>query len=371
MALIEYKKIAHLREERIAELKRLRVTGKKVVGYFCLYVPVEVIQASGAVPIRLVRGDNSAALLGERHLRPDACPFCKSTLGKLTTDPLYQLADALVFVNTCDMMRRLPEVVRNVVDIPVFQIYLPRTAEDFPNRLNEFLRQLEKMMNFLKTLTGVDGLPRLTSTITEYNRLRQALKALDETRIQEPPPVKGSEILDLVLLATLLKSEDVIELISEKMPHQPVNSQPALPRVLLAGSILTEEDRRTITLLEKELAIVADTICTGTRFFTETVEVKDDPLIALANYYFNLIPCAFRRPNDRLYDFTHKLIAERLVQGIIYKTLLYCDPWRFEVQTHRTKLQLPVLEIDSDYSEKNYQQLRTRIEAFAEMLKSK
>ncbi len=371
MGLIAPQKIAHLRTQRIAELQRLRASGKKVVGYFCLYVPVEIIQACGAIPIRFARGDNPAAVLGERYLRPDACPFCKSTLGKLITDPLYQLADALVFVNTCDMMRRLPEVASGLVDLPIFQVYLPRTAENLPARLNEFLRQLKKMMCFLTTLTGIDGLPALPSTIAEYNRLRQALKALDETRTQNPPPVKGSEILDLVLLATLLKPQDVINLVSEAMSNLQFNSQPSLPRVLLAGSILTEEDRGTIALIEKKLAIVADTICTGTRFFAEPIEVKDDPLIALANYYFNRIPCTFRRPNELLYTFTRRLITERQVQGIIYKTLLYCDPWRFEAQPHRTKLQLPVLEIDGDYSGENYQQLQTRIEAFAEMLKRK
>jgi benzoyl-CoA reductase/2-hydroxyglutaryl-CoA dehydratase subunit BcrC/BadD/HgdB len=141
--------------------------------------------------------------------------------------------------------------------------------------------------------------------------------------------------------------------------------------VLLAGSIIAESDRDIINLIEEQAVIVADVVCTGARFIAEDIHPGADPLNVLACYYFNRIPCACRRPNDRLFQHIQQLIIERGVQGIVYQTLLYCDPWRFEARQLRVQTQLPMLEIDHDYSRQNYEQLRTRIEAFIELLRAK
>ncbi|MEO0005460.1 MAG: 2-hydroxyacyl-CoA dehydratase family protein [candidate division WOR-3 bacterium] len=370
MALITREEVEVLRAERIEELKRLKREGKKVVGYFCQYVPVELIFAAGAIPVRLARGNYFSSVRGERFLRPDACPFCKSCLGKFETDPLYRLTDALVFVNTCDMMRRLPEAVSANIKIPIFQLYLPRTAEPFPNRVQGFERQIMLLKAWLTGLTGEEVKEeRVLTAITQYNSLRQAISQIDEGRALVPPRVKGSEIFGLALLAWLLEPQKASRVLLRHSSTPTSTSNYSAPRVLLAGSILAEEERDLIELIEEGADIVADVVCTGARFFAGSVELQGNPFHSLAHFYFNRIPCAYRRPNNLLYDKLKQLILERAVQGIIYKTLLYCDPWRFEAKFLRQTLGLPVLEIDGDYSQTNREQLRTRIEAFVEMLK--
>ncbi len=357
--------------KRIAELKRLKGQGKKVVGYFCQYVPVELIFAAGAIPVRLAGGDYPTSVRGERFLRADACPFCKSCLGKFETDPLYQLTDALVFVNTCDMMRRLPEVVSANIKIPIFQLYLPRTAEPFGNRVAEFQRQVNLLKEWLTALTceSVDK-DRLQAAIRENNALRQGLTRLDEQRALMPPRIKGSEVFDLAHLSWLLEPRQALSAIAQVNAQIMVSAEPAAfrPRLLLAGSILTDQERDFLELIEAQADIVADVICTGVRFFAGSIKLNHDPLQNITDFYFNRIPCACRRPNDLLYSQLRQLITGRAVQGIIYKTLLYCDSWRFEAKFLRQTLKLPLLEIDGDYSATNREQLRTRIEAFIEML---
>ena len=74
---------AHLRN-RLAELRRIRQEGRKIVGYFPgNYVPEEIIHASGAVPVCL----NSA---GKYQLAEAAlavvprviCPFARVQIGE-------------------------------------------------------------------------------------------------------------------------------------------------------------------------------------------------------------------------------------------------------------------------------------------------
>ncbi len=358
-----------LQKERLAELRELKRTGKKkILGYFCLYAPVELIRATGAIPVRLADADYQAELRGEQLLRSDACPFCKSCLGHLLADQseLYQLIDGLVSVNTCDMMRRLPEVVERNRPLPIFYLYLPRTAEPFPERIEQFEEELSHFRTELLAFTGDTGNEeKLRAEINRMNRLRQLLQELDRRR----PAISGSELFDLVALATLLEPEQTAALITEllgKLKDQPRGKR---PRLLLAGSILAQGDRLVLELIEERADIVADVICTGSRWFAGEIDPGTDPLRATARFYFTRLPCACRRPNRPLYETLRRLIAERRIQGVVYKTLLYCDPWRFEAKHLRRELAVPLLEIDGDYSRENRGQLRTRIEAFLETLR--
>lgn len=373
MGVIAPEEILTLRQQRRAELQELKARGEKVIGYLCNYVPVEIIFAAGAVPVRLAQADYHSAVAGKELIRVDACPFCQSTLGKLNSDPIYQLLDGIVFVNTCDLMRRLPELAATRVKVPIFQIYLPRTAEPLPARITEFTRQLQRLADFLKNITGIEvDRANLIRAITIYNQLRAKLRTLEQFRPHPGFGLKTAEFFDLIALATLLPpaaTGNLIDRIINQAP--PPNRDKHTPRVLLAGSIIAESDRDIINLIEEQAVIVADVVCTGARFIAEDIHPGADPLNALACYYFNRNPCACRRPNDRLFQHIQQLIIERGVQGIVYQTLLYCDPWRFEARQLRVQTQLPMLEIDHDYSRQNYEQLRTRIEAFIELLRAK
>ncbi len=370
MGINEPESLTVLRQHRLNELQELKSQGTRLIGYFCLYVPVEIVRAAGAVPVRLARADYPSSAAGEQLLRVDACPFCKSSLGLFNSDPLYQQLDGVIFVNTCDMMRRLPELVATRVRIPVFQLYLPRTSEPVPSRIAEFTRQLNRLTEFLSHLTGTTpDRERLLAAISTENQLRSKLRALEMLRAVPGSGLKTSRFFDLIALATLLAPEQTLTLISEIInPPTPPAVDECQPRLLLAGSIVAESDRDLLNLIEERAAIVADVICTGARLVEGGVATTAEPLTALARYYFGRIPCACRRPNDRLYQHIQQLIEQRRVQGIVYQTLLYCDPWRFEARDLRRWTGLPMLEIDHDYSRQNYEQLRTRIEAFVEML---
>ena len=171
MELIPWATFEQIRHERVAEIAASRRQGAKVVGYFCIYAPVEMVQASGAIPVRLMRGGHAAEEAGERYLRADACSFCNACMGNFELAPAYKQVDAVVSVNTCDMMRRLPESIERHFGIPVFQIYMPRTSEPLPHRIAEFRRQLGRLAEELCRLTGsVVGDARLESEIAAFDR---------------------------------------------------------------------------------------------------------------------------------------------------------------------------------------------------------
>lgn len=370
MALISGPEQQRLRAERLEELSRLRQEGRKVFGYFCLYAPVELIVAADGVPVRLARSSAEAESVGEKFLRADACSFCKSCLGGFEREPLFGLVDGIVGVTTCDMMRRLPEAIEARRGVPVFPINLPRTSEPEPNRLAEFRRQLVLLGDWLADMTG--RLPEhedLQPAVREQNRLRAVIRQVDEMRAFDPSAVSGSDVLDAVALAGLLEPSAAMRTIEQGLGQvRPVRRAGARPRLMLGGSIITEDDRWLVEMVEEKADIVADILCTGARWAAGDVADGAPLLEMLAPFYFSRVPCMCRRPNDRLYEYARKLVASRQVAGLVYKTLLYCDAWSFEARRLRDELGIPVLAVDSDYSGQNREQVRTRVEAFLETL---
>lgn len=352
------------------EIARARKQGAKVVGYFCIYAPVEVVQAAGAIPVRLMRGGRSAEEKGESYLRADACSFCNACMGNFDLEPFYRQVDAVVAVNTCDMMRRLPEAIQQHFRIPVYQVYLPRTSEPLPHRVAEFRLQLDHLATELARLTGnVAGDERLETEIVVYNRLRAILRQASDTRHAESPLLSGSTMLDLEAIAWLLGPVKAASLIEEVMRMVAARPRPGThrPRLMLGGSVLTDEDRWLLELVEEKADIVTDILCTGTRWFVGEVPEEGTPLDRLARFYFSR-PCMHRRPNVELFKYAQEMAREFRAEGLVYKTLLYCDPWNFEARRLQEALGIPMLHLDTDYSIENREQVRTRVEAFVETL---
>jgi benzoyl-CoA reductase/2-hydroxyglutaryl-CoA dehydratase subunit BcrC/BadD/HgdB len=368
--------------ERKAELTPARTKGQPVVGYFCNYVPRELILAAGAIPIRLDQGgDYASRSRGERYLRVDACPFCKSCLGLFESDPLYKLISVIVAPSTCDQMRRLPEVIHKHFGIPILQMAVPRTVTD--SARNGFRREVRWLRDELERLTGQPILaPVLARAMLEEEEKRSLLRAINETRMNDAPPVRETDILRLVQATNRLRNSDCVSLLRQHLIQlnvaSPGASRPRLlaaRRLLLAGSIVAAQDLDFVRMVADRAAIVTDLVCTGVRSFLAPLTVPvsedfDELLTVLANHYFNQPGCIHRRPNTGYYELARRLIREYRVDGIILKTLLFCDAYNFEALRLERELGVPLLHVDTDYAEANTQQVRTRVEAFLEMLQA-
>jgi benzoyl-CoA reductase/2-hydroxyglutaryl-CoA dehydratase subunit BcrC/BadD/HgdB len=67
-----------------------------------------------------------------------------------------------------------------------------------------------------------------------------------------------------------------------------------------------------------------------------------------------------------------KIARDYHVAGMVYYSLKYCDTWRSEYQTIKdhlfNELSIPSLLIESDYSASDVGTIRTKVEAFVELL---
>ncbi|HRR30780.1 MAG TPA: 2-hydroxyacyl-CoA dehydratase family protein, partial [Candidatus Sumerlaeia bacterium] len=147
------------------------------------------------------------------------------------------------------------------------------------------------------------------------------------------------------------------------------------PRILMAGSSSPLGYAKIHYIAESSgLRIVADESCTGSRYFRNLVDEShqdlDGMLKAIADRYF-AIDCSCFSPNTERLDNIMKIIDEFQIQGVIHHILQYCHTYNIEARAIERALKkkgIPSLIIETDYSSEDEGQIRTRIEAFAEMI---
>ena len=148
------------------------------------------------------------------------------------------------------------------------------------------------------------------------------------------------------------------------------------PRILISGSPMAIPNWKLHHLIESAGAVVVcEESCIGTRAFSDLVDESgktlDTQLKNISDRYMN-IHCACFTPNDERLDDVVRLAKEYKADGVIHYNLQFCHTYANEaVKMEKTleKAGIPLLRIETDYSDEDAGQLRTRIDAFLEMLK--
>jgi benzoyl-CoA reductase/2-hydroxyglutaryl-CoA dehydratase subunit BcrC/BadD/HgdB len=148
------------------------------------------------------------------------------------------------------------------------------------------------------------------------------------------------------------------------------------PRILISGSPMAIPNWKLHHILETAGAVVVcEESCTGTRAFSDLVPENggavDEQLRAIAERYME-IHCACFTPNDERLDDIVRLAREYQVDGVVHYNLQFCHTYANEaVKVERALATegIPLLRLESDYSDEDVGQLRTRVDAFLEMIR--
>jgi benzoyl-CoA reductase/2-hydroxyglutaryl-CoA dehydratase subunit BcrC/BadD/HgdB len=322
-----------------------------LIGYACSYIPVEILSATGAKPYRLLHGDMKLAQDGERLVRVDACPLVKSNISYFLEH--RDEFRCLVGASGCDMARRMFDVLSDQIDIPILVMNNPRTDKFtiFNEEVDWLIRELENIFQIKITPEAIGR------EIEKWEAARRHYRVLDEKRAARPSLITTTDFHKAVI--NYHKGDiDFPPFVPEKTSEN--------HRVYLLGSALPYEANPVLAQFEERLRIVGDFNCGISRFLN--VKPEEPTLSGLKKAYCGQPPCIVKRPNRLFYEYVGRRLKELQCKGIIAWTLDYCDSFEFELKRIESRFDLPVLRIRSDLSRSNLGQLKTRIEAFAEML---
>jgi bzd-type benzoyl-CoA reductase N subunit len=362
-------RIEELLKDPIAALKN---THNPVIGWLCSYTPLEIILASGMIPYRIIPEPTSD--MADSYLHSNFCPYVRSSLGRAIRGDL-DFIEGLVIVNSCDGLRRLYDAWRVYAKTPrVYLVDLPRAATE--SAIGHFRETLARLKDQLEEGFGVSiSEGSIEEAISISNRGRRFLRDLYDLRKSHKLPISGSQVMDLVKGDMLLPREEYLGLLEKLVGEIKEAAVPRtdLPRVMITGSFL--EDSGIVKLVEQAGGEVAcDDLCTGSRYFWDCIDGDDDPFLSLSRYYLTRIPCARMLDSDRRLDHVLDLVADFEVHGVICYTLKFCDTFLYDVPLLKERLDaldIPSLFLDSDYTPGTMGRLKTRIEAFIELLREK
>ena len=370
---------AHLKN-RLTDLTQAKEKGQKIVGYTPGgYLPEELVLASGAIPICLIRGgDHSMVELAGAYICRWIDTFCRAQIGYGVSgeDPYYNIIDLLVIPITDNHIRAVSDVLEYNTNIDIFPFGVPHTKDNFT--LKYYLHGITRLKKRLEELTGVKITDsRLSEAINLCNRERELLREISLIRKSQPSLISSKDFVALnhaSLIADKKVMVDILESILKELKKQPVVPMDN-PRVLLTGSTLSLGDDKVIDITEDSGGlIVIEEFAEGIRPYWEMVKFNSNLMEALADCYFTRrIPPAWFRPGKERLDFLIKLSKDFNVSGVIWYQLMYRESYKIESYYFpgilKSRAGLPMLTVESDYDSAEVGPLRTRIETFIEIIR--
>ncbi|MCO5388209.1 MAG: 2-hydroxyacyl-CoA dehydratase family protein [Desulfosporosinus sp.] len=367
---------------RVHELYAMKEAGAKVFSTFCVYVPEEIIVATGSASIGLCAGAQYTVSSGEKVLPRNLCPLIKSTMGfKLDRIcPYFQVSDWVIGETTCDGKKKAWEILNE--HIPTYVMDLPQKKDAKDTRLWE--EEVREFASFIERETKVTITPEnIAKAIQTINNKRQALQRLANLRKHNPAPIHG---LDVLLINQLSFFDDPVRFaaqvnalcdeldvrVKEGSGVAPVDA----PRILVTGTPQPLPAWKLHALIEQAGAVVVgEETCTGERYYKDITEPADNISDMLANIAKRplKVNCACFTPNQgRMEDIA--LMADNLkADAVIDFTLQFCQTYGVEsyfVGKEMEKKEIPFLRLESDFSDEDQGQLLTRIEALIEMIRA-
>lgn len=367
---------------RVNELLEHKKGGMKIVGTFCTFVPEELIIAAGAIPVRLCAGTQLSISDAETTLPREICPMIKSFMGlKLgKASPYFQLVDFIVGETTCDGKKKVWEILQR--HIPIHVIELPQKKILMAREY--WTREVFSLKERLEVETGKKiTLEDLQEAIQIVNTKRSALQQLTRLRRNNPPPISGKDV-SLVyqvgfyddIRRFTAKVEDLCDELKERIKRNEGVVDPYAPRIMITGCPMVMPDWKLHAIVESSGAVVVcEDTCSGTRYHVDPiVEWNAHTLVkqmkAIADRYLN-IPCPCFTPGYCAVLHATRMAKDYKVDGVVYYVLQFCHGFNIEyhkIEQYFNKLKIPILKVQTDYSEEDTEQLRTRIEAFMERI---
>jgi benzoyl-CoA reductase/2-hydroxyglutaryl-CoA dehydratase subunit BcrC/BadD/HgdB len=379
---MEENRLATYLRDRPEQLREMKKNGVKVIGYFPgNYVPEEIIYASGAVPLCLIHGGSPHTADAALSVVPQViCPFARAQIGErlLKENPYYSMIDMLVAPVTCQHLKKVAEVWEYEGGLEIFKLGIPHQHyNDF--ELEYFVGRLRALKDRLQAFTGNEiTSEKIVGAIDLYNRMRSLLRKISLIRQTSPSLLSALDFVKLnhaSFYADPAFMVEVMDSIYQELKAKQTAAETDAPRILLLGPNIGYGDYMVLELVKTAGGeIVIEELCEGIRYYWHEIENKGDLFQSLARgYLVDRVPCAFMRySSQKRLDFALKLVQDFKVSGIIWYELLCCETYDSESYFFAHKMgerNIPVLILESDYSTAATGQLKTRIEAFIEIVK--
>ena len=353
------------------EITHLLPKDRKSIGFFCSYVPEELIHAAGGHPFRLM-GTPIKISHAQAHLPPYCCHLVKSSLESLLQEELHFLK-GIVFTHSCDSMLGLSDIWALQKPFPIhFNFMIPSHLDSQQSRV--YLKEeIERFNDYLNSHIGKITPQNLKASIQLFNHIRESQKELYDRRSKDASQLPGKAFAQIIRAGYLMDRSRYLELLKELLGALEEKSEGNKDRVpvYVAGN-MTHSDTWFSLIEETGPLIVQDDLCSGARTFRLAVREDLDPMEALTERYFNSYFCPTKYRGAQAHvESLLKDVQDSGAKGVIFLLYKYCEAHFFDYPDLKAALEskgIPTLLLEVEDPSSSIGQLKIRTQAFVEML---
>lgn len=344
--------------------------GKKVVLTAPIYTPEEIIHSMGFVPMAAWGADielNQA----KTYFPAFICSIMQSIV-ELGMNGTYDGVSAIVIPSLCDSLKVIGENWKYAVpSIPFIPMTYPQNRK--PAYALDFTKAgYERVIRDLEQATGAEfSDDNLKESIKIYNEHNEAMRKLTKV-LANHPEITAMERSDIYKSAGFMAKEDHTELVNTLIAALENQAKEAEKIKIMTSGILADSPSLLSIIEENGFQIVCDDVAAESRQYRTDAPEAATGLDSLAMKFSALDHCSV------LYDVEKKrvdMIVEQAkeygAKGILVVLTKFCDPEEFDYPLIKKACEaadIPVLLVEVDRQMTNYEQARTMLEGFKDML---
>nr|WP_321351141.1 double-cubane-cluster-containing anaerobic reductase [uncultured Methanoregula sp.] len=366
-----------------AAIKSVRDQGRKFVGFYCVFAPQELIVAADAVPVTLCATKEEPIADGEKYLPRNFCPLIKSSYGFAITEKcaFFNNSEFIIGETTCDGKKKMFELMQTFKPTVVLEV--PQSAKGTAQKAY-WRSEVARCKTEIEKRLGVKITDeKMKSAIKELNEQRALMRELAHLNTAIPAPLSGLDLLKVMWARNFTFdraafNSQLKDLITELKAMKAKGEGAMLKtakRIIVTGVPTGVGAEKVLKIIEESgAAIVYIENCSGMKQYLHDVATTGSPLDAIADKYLET-PCSCMSPNTGRLELLAELAKEYHADGVVDITWVGCHTYNVESRVLKDYLakhaSVSLLQIETDYSQGDAGQIRTRIEAFLEMVSKK
>jgi bcr-type benzoyl-CoA reductase subunit C len=350
----------------------IKVTGKEPIGCFPIYTPEEIVYAAGYLPVGMW-GGKTEIKNADKYLQSFCCSIMRTNI-EFGMRGTYDNLKAVILPTFCDTLKCVCENWKVAVpQVPIIPIVYPQ------NRLLEsgfhyLVAEFNRVKNEIEKIKGEE----ITETNLEeafevYENYRQTMREF-VLLSKDYPNTINARVRHLIIKAGYfmdkkIYTELVNQIISE-FKETPIETFNGI-RVVATG-LLAEPIELLDIFVENNIAIVADDFAQESRQFRCSTRDDGNVIEKMTYRIVDQRGCTFLYEEDKTKGkMLINMVKETKAQAVLVCMMKFCDPEEFDypiIKEEIEKSNIPMLYIETDMQLDSYEQIRTRVQSFAEML---
>jgi bcr-type benzoyl-CoA reductase subunit C len=351
----------------------MKETGKKAVGCFPYYTPDEIIYAAGLLPVGLWGGQTDIKLV-DKYLQSFCCSIMRINIEQ-GMKGMYDFLSAVVIPTYCDTLKCICDIWQVAVPkthlIPMVYPQHRKIAAGVAYLIDEYKRVQKEFETFTGRKITEQDLEDSIAIYEDYRKIMQQFTAI----VGKYPKTLNAKTRHLIIKAAYFMDKSrytakVKELMEElkKLPEEKFDGI----KVVITG-ILAETDALLDAFVENKMVFVADDLAQESRQFRTCARSEGTALERLAYRIADHDGCSLLYDEEKKHgQLLIELVRDNHADGVVVCMMKFCNPEEFDYPIYKKELEaagIPMLYLEIEQKMDSAEQIRNRIQSFAEMIK--